>query len=307
MRNPRPACPNMRCVNNRNPPRGFYIKRGYRRTKHDRQPVPRYQCRTCDTTFSATQGKPIRQQHRPELNRKIFALAVSGVSMRRMETLLGVSKRTVARKIEALAKQAEAQHRLFLEDPANRTAYVMLDDLETFIHSKYRQVSVPVIVRVKTGHILAFDVCRIPSSSVIGGAGVLPPPPGIQPFAWMVNERPGKVPSALVATKHLLKPGATIATDGESSYAKWIARSLPGVKHQVLHSPRNTSLGRAKRKASGEPREHDPLFAINVLFAKMRNDLPRLARKTWTTSKSLNGLRQHLWLYVAWTNGYRLR
>lgn len=307
MRNPRPTCPNPHCVNHRDAPRGFYIKRGYRRTKHDRQPVPRYQCRACGTIFSATQGKPTRQQHRPALNRKIFALAVSGVSMRRMQTLLGVSKRTVARKIDALAKQAEALHQAFMADPANRTAYVMLDDLETFIHSKYRQVSVPVVVRVKTGHILAFEVCRIPSSSPIGGAGVLLPPPGVPRDTWIVNDRPRLVPAALAAARPLLKPGAPIATDGESSYAKWIRQTLPGVTHHVLHSPRNTSLGRAKRKASGEPREHDPLFAINVLFAKMRNDLPRLARKTWTTSKSLNGLRQHLWLYVAWTNGYRVK
>ena len=165
----------------------------------------------------------------------------------------------------------------------------------------------PVVVRVKTGEILAFDVCRIPSASPIGGAGVLPPPPGIQRGAWIVNDRPRRVPASLAACRRSLEPGAIIATDGDSSYPKWICRSLPGVTHQVRHSPKNNSLGRAKRKASGEPRERDPLFAINLLFAKMRNDLARLGRKTWTTSKSIDGLRRHLWLYVAWNNGYRLR
>jgi IS1 family transposase len=53
--------------------------------------------------------------------------------------------------------------------------------------------------------------------------------------------------------------------------------------------------------------ERDPLFAINLTFAKMRNDLARLGRKTWTTSKSLQGLERHLWLWVAWTNGYDLK
>ncbi|WP_146120196.1 hypothetical protein [Paraburkholderia sp. BL21I4N1] len=51
----------------------------------------------------------------------------------------------------------------------------------------------------------------------------------------------------------------------------------------------------------------DPLFAINHTFAKMRNDLARLGRKTWTTSKTIDGLRDHLWLWVAWKNGYDLR
>lgn len=39
----------------------------------------------------------------------------------------------------------------------------------------------------------------------------------------------------------------------------------------------------------------------------MRNDLARLGRKTWTTTKSLKGLEDHLWLWVAWTNGHLLK
>ena len=267
--------------------------------------MPKYQCRTCDQHFSATDSKPTRWQHRPDLNAKVLALAASGVSLRRMEKLLGCSKTTLRRKVEYLAREAEKAHAAFLATV--QTGYVMFDELETFIHSRWRQVSVPVVVRVKTGEILAFDVCRIPSTSPIGGAGALPPPPGVPRDAWVINDRPRLVPAALAACRHSMKPGASIATDGDGSYPKWIRKALPGVTHQVRRSPKNNSLGRAKRKASGEPREHDPLFAINLLFAKMRNDLARLGRKTWTTSKSIDGLRRHLWLYVAWNNDYRLR
>jgi len=86
MRNPRAHCPNPVCIHHRDlskpkvkpPPADFYRKKGYRTPRHDHQPIPVYQCRACGRKFSATLVKPIRQQHRPELNRKVFALAVSG-------------------------------------------------------------------------------------------------------------------------------------------------------------------------------------------------------------------------------------
>lgn len=159
----------------------------------------------------------------------------------------------------------------------------MMDELETFIHARWKQVSVPVIVRPKTGEILAFGVAKKPSSMK----------KGIQFNRWVADDRPQVVPTVLASVSPCLKSGATIATDGSGSYPKWVARRLPGVRHAKLKSP--------------DVPDYDPLFAINVLFAKMRNDLARLGRKTWTTTKTIKGLENHLWLYVAWVNGYRVR
>lgn len=316
MRNPRATCPNPDCEHWRDlvarakqplPPADFYIKKGYRRPKHNHQPVPVYECRACGKKFSATLVKPIRHQKRPELNRQIFALAVSGATVRRISILLECDRDTVLRKIEYLAAESRKHHAKALAQLAKDggTAYVMMDELETFIHARHKQISVPVAIRVKTGKILALGVARMPSSMKLGGAGVHPLPPG--GTNWTFNDRPKVVPDVFAQLAPVLKPGATIATDGESSYPKWIRQSLPGVNHMVHHSPKETGLGRAKKRASGEPRENDPLFAINVLFAKARNDLARLGRKTWTTTKFIQGLENHLWLYVAWVNGYRLK
>jgi len=305
MKSPRPVCPNKDCANHTDPPRGFYRKKGSRPAKHNHQPVPRYQCKACGAWFSATQSKPIRQQHRPDFNEQVFKWAVSGASMRRMGLVLGCSKSTIARKVNHLAREAKRHHAAFLADPANRTAYVMMDELETFIHARHQQVSVPVLIRVKTDQILGFTVCRITSTMPLGGAGVKPLPPG--GTQWVHHDREKMVPALLKAVKPLLKSPATIATDGDTSYPKWIKDALPGVTHLIHHSPKETSLGRAKKRADGVPRERDPLFAINVTHAKMRNDLARLGRKTWTTTKSIKGLENHLWLWVAWTNRYPLR
>ena len=48
-------------------------------------------------------------------------------------------------------------------------------------------------------------------------------------------------------------------------------------------------------------------FAINNTFAKMRHDMNRLARKTWSTTKAIHGLENHIWLYVAWINKYKVK
>jgi len=66
-------------------------------------------------TFSATKVKPIAQQHRPELNRQIFQMAMSGTAMRRMATLLECSQQSIQNKVEYLAKEARRLHRERME------------------------------------------------------------------------------------------------------------------------------------------------------------------------------------------------
>ena len=294
MRNPRAHCPNTACIHYRDPaagkqkppPLNFYRKKGYRTPRHDHQPIPVYQCRACGRKFSATLVKPIRQQHRPDLNRQIFALAVSGASVRRIAILLGCSRDTVLRKVEYLAGEAKKEHAKAMAKLAKEggTAYVMMDELETYIHARWAQVSVPIAVRVKTGTILGFDIAHLSSNMKKG-----------QQMGWNQSTRHLAVPRLLKKIAPLMKPGGTIATDGDSSYGKWVFAHLPGMKHSKLNSP---------KKVSGA---YDPLHAINVVHAKMRNDLARLGRKTWMTTKTAKALRDHLWLWVAWTNRYPVK
>lgn len=284
MKNARPVCPNTECVHHVDPPRGFYRKNGTRKAKHNHQPVPRYQCKACGKSFCATQTKPTRGQHRPDLNQQVFRLAVSGVSMRRMEVLADCTKRTLARKVAYLAKQAQVHHQAHMVQM--QTGFVMLDELITFVHARPKKLSVAVVVRVATGEVLGFAVSRIPSQ---------------QPtkYRWFQDDTPRQIPALLRSVGPCLKPGATLASDAHPKYGQWVRSNLPAVRHQVYKA--------LISKLAQKQEERDPLFAINLAFAKLRNDLARLARKTWTTTKSIKALENHLWLWVAWTNGYDLR
>lgn len=276
MKNPRPQCPNTACAAHHDPLPNSFRKKGYRRPKHNHQPVPRYQCKTCGTYFSATQFKPIRNQKRPDLNAQVFALAVSGMTMRRMALLLACSPRTIERKIRHLARQAQRHHQKHLA--TLRTSYVLIDELETFIHARFRQVSVGMAVRGKTGEVLSFGVARKPSNYA--------------DTDWTQDDRPTMMVGMLRRLKPILKPQATLVSDKKPGYTSWVRKALPDVQH-VAH------------KAIKGP-EYNPLFAIDHAFAKMRNDLARLSRETWTTTKTIDALERHIWLWVAWTNGYRL-
>ena len=52
----------------------------------------------------------------------------------------------------------------------------MMDELETFVHARYKQLSVPVVVDAGSGKILALGVARMPSNMKLGGAGIQPLP-----------------------------------------------------------------------------------------------------------------------------------
>lgn len=278
------ACPTPDCSAHTAPEGRWWRKQGYYKVRHNHQRIPRYQCKHCGRMFSATEDQPKAGQHRPDLNAQLFRLLVSGVNARRAGIILGCTRGTVDRKIRHLVKEAQAHHARFLA--GLQTSYVMMDELVTFIHARSQPVSVAVVVRVKTGEVVSFMVCRLSSKAPVNGR-------------WALDDRGHNIPVLLARLPPVLRANATLATDAEPSYPKWIRRALPGVRHEVHKA--------LVSKLAQKSRQRDPLFAINLTFAKMRNDLARLGRKTWTTSKTLEGLERHVWLWVAWTNKYSLK
>ena len=258
------------------------IKNGHRYTK--RGVAQRWLCSDCRNSWT-TQGLSHThlitemggRDRSPEINRQIWELAMSGVTMRRIAVLVGCTRRTVARKLHYLSVRAWAYH----VDHGPRTGWAMMDELETFVGARWRQITVAVVIRVKTRELLAIAVGPVSSTMARGKAE-----------GWTKDTRVATVRAALANAAVLIKPGATVTTDGATFYPKAVAEMVPGAVHRVAHSP------------VGAGKQVDPLFPINHRFAAMRQDLPRLFRSTWSTTKNLPGLRMHLMLYLAWVNRY---
>ena len=80
--------------------RGFFLR------KHSRKRIRRFHCRDCQRSFSEATFEPEFHQRKRDLNGEIRKLLCSSVSQRRTALLLGVARKTVARKFRFLAKQA---------------------------------------------------------------------------------------------------------------------------------------------------------------------------------------------------------
>jgi hypothetical protein len=51
----------------------------------------------------------------------------------------------------------------------------------------------------------------------------------------------------------------------------------------------------------------DPLFSLNHTCAMLRANLNRLFRRTWCTTKRIDRLEAHLWIYVRFHNEVLLK
>lgn len=284
MRCPNELCPNHNPIGSR-----WFVKYGYFTPKTTGKKTPRYKCTSpnCGKIFSTHTGRANEGQKKPEINVPLFKMLVSGVSLRRAALILDVDYNTVLYHFDYLAEQAKLLHAERLKTIA--TSFVQVDELETFLHARSKALSVPMVVRYKTKEILAFSVARKPANGKMAAIGAAK-------YNWIVDERAAMFMQMIKSIDFCFKPIITIRSDSKSVYKTWIKNAIP-------HAEVDQVLGGGVKPVGS----YDELFAINNTFARMRHDMNRLARKTWSTTKSISGLEKHIWLFVAWNNKYKIR
>ena len=283
-----PHCPNPACACHVAPPPDFFINRGSYTTKHDRQKVPRYRCKTCRKTFSSRRFSATAGQHKPAVNAPLAKLLSSSVTQRRCGQLLGIAKLTVARKFAFLARLARKAHADFLASGQIKSSYVQFDEMETFVATKLKPLSIALAVRARTGQIIGARVAAMNCHGRMAGVS--------QHFYGLRKDtRERACTNLLKVVNAVAKKQITVATDGKVAYGPLIKKVVPQATHKVVVGGR--------KKVRGAP---DPLFRLNHTCAKIRADLSRMARRTWATTKRLWALQYHLDLYIAFNNGYEL-
>lgn len=276
-------CPNSLCSSD---PKTFrYIKKGYYRTGHDRQQVPRYQCKACGKYFSTHTVSPTYQQKKPALNKQIYNLYVSGMNQRRIARVLGIDRKTVTRKFLFMARRARTIHEEKIKSGKLKTSFVQFDEMETFEHTRLKPLSIAIAVRPKTGEIIDLQVASMKCHGKLSSVAR-------RLYGHREDTREAAREDVLKAVSNCSKEKITIASDGLKTYKNEVSLWVP-----------NATLVQKKRN----PNEtYDRLFSLNLLCAKLRNDLSRMGRKTWVTTKAQWALQAHLDLYIAWNNGYKL-
>ena len=74
-----------------------------------------------------------------------------------------------------------------------------------------------------------------------------------------------------------------------------------------IHSPTDKDeLNLNHSEYNQKKKPFDPLFAVNHMCARIRNNLSRLHRRSWAHTKDIKRLHQNLYLFMAFNNNYML-
>jgi len=260
--------------------------------KSDGQRIRRYFCKACKKSFSSASSNPCYKQIKRKLNYKIWILLNSGVSQRRCAKILGVNRKTVVRKFRFLAQKSRIEHEAWLKSiKANSIDDIQFDDLETSEHTKCKPLSVALAVETKTRKILSFQVSQMPAKGHLSKIAY-------QKYGPRKDERPTGWNDLFASLKNIAHPNALISSDENPHYPKHLVKLLPVATHRTFKSRRGCVAGQGELKKIG----FDPLFALNHTCAMLRANLNRLFRRTWCTTKTRQGLIDHLSIYLVYHN-----
>jgi transposase-like protein len=288
-----PLCPSLACSLPVSGPKARHVIRsGFFKRKRQRGRIQRYRCISCGLYFSSQTLHSTYRQRRPDLNFVVRDLLCSQVTQRRCAKLLNVSCVTVVRKFRFMARQAaiasDARRKALSRTPLE---LIQFDDLVTSIHTKCKPASVSLAVNAITREILGVQVSRIPARHPLAEIS-------LKKYGPRRDDRPiglGRLFNSLVAFVH---PKAHLHSDRDPAYIAQIFRYFPSATHQRTKARRGRSEGFGELKRIG----FDPLFSLNHTCAMLRANLNRLARRTWSTTKTETGLLLHLELYAHYHN-----
>ena len=290
-------CPNLSCsqekpTSSSAPKSTPIVRKGAFYRRSDRRRITRYFCKQCKTHFSSATHHPDFRQKRREINEKIKLLQCSGVSQRRLALILNANRKTVVKKFRLLAERARVEHATWLSQfHDDKITQVQFDDLETSEHTKCKPLSVTLAVREDTREILAFQVSRMPAKGHLSRVSV-------QKYGYRRDERPENWKIFFKSLIPILSQTTHFKSDENPHYPKALKTYFPSAVHETFPGARGAVAGQGELKKL----RFDPLFSLNHTCAMLRANLNRLFRRTWCTTKTVQGLIDHLSLYVVFHN-----
>lgn len=267
------------------------IRDGTFRRKDDSKIIQRLRCKNCGARFSYATFSDAFRQKRRRINWVLLKLLSSGISMRRAAQLIGVNRKTVARKLPFLANKCRRLNKKQLKLLKGKVHNIQIDDLITKENSKLKPLSVTVVVDADRRQILALDVSQIPAFGHL--AKIARKKYGHRKDHHLSGlRRVFKTIAPIVSAEVLVK------SDQHQLYPKLIRSYLPGSQHLTYKSERGCVAGQGELKKL----TFDPLFIVNHTCAMLRANINRLIRKTWCTTKDPKRLKDHLDIFMFFYN-----
>lgn len=266
----------------------------YYRTS-DSKWVQRFSCRICQATYSTATFSHCYRQKKRRKNFKVFELLSSKNSLNRVAKILNLNRKTVVRTFQNRSLWARYKNRE-LNFSRPKALIVEFDDLETFELTKCKPISVTLAVESQTRRILGFEVSTMAANGMLAEKSK-------RLYGPRLDGRKAARKRLFKQIAPLVAEGALIKSDDNPHYPRCVKRYFPKSKHIRYAGKRGSSTGQGELKKV----RFDPIFSLNHTCAMLRDNVSRLIRKTWCTTKRIDRLEEHLCLYAYYHNRYLLK
>ena len=216
------------------------------------------------------------------------------MSLRRTAKNLNVSFMTVYKRFLWLSEVAQNKQAQFLNS-LHDVQEIYLDEMESIEHTKLKPVTIPLIVD-QNQRILGVSTGVLPAKGLLAEVSV-------KKYGKRVCESEQKIEQILKELPKNITP-QIVKSDGKVLYKKMIQKKWKNVLHEAYIRKSDKQIEQPHLKQ--EKKRYDPMFAINQRCAKLRADVNRLIRRSWSTTKRVENLEKHLFIYCCYNNGIEL-
>lgn len=216
------------------------------------------------------------------------------MSLRRTAKNLEISFMTVYRRFLWLSEVAQNKQAQFLNS-LNNVHEIYLDEMESIEHTKLKPITIPLLVD-QNQRILGVSAGVIPAKGLLAEMSV-------KKYGKRASESEPKIEQILKTLPKNIIP-QIVKSDGNILYKKLIQKKWKNILHEVYVRKTDKQIEQPHLKF--EKKRFDPMFAINQRCAKLRADVNRLIRRSWSTTKKVENLERHLLIYCCYNNGIDL-
>lgn len=301
-------CQTLNCESN-------VIKIGKVYLKADRKDVQRYKCKTCNITFINVEAlERHKKEKRYSLRKQVQELYCIGTTLRDIAKALGVSRTTVADKLNECSIDSHTRlisldfkfinHQFGFKNPI-----IVFDELETYEHTKLKPISVGVAYDFRNNKII---MMKTASFKARGRYAMLfmKDPIKLAYYNRVKAERIDNRQEMILESFKIIKGylegcdvKPTIITDGKRAYLTAIKEVFgdDGCHHQVVITKDLKSLKKQTYKGARMALP-SAKFSFESLLGTMRAKLSRLSRATFIHTKDINWLQKTLYVYADFWN-----
>ena len=220
-------------------------------------------------------------------------LLSNNINLNAAARILRVNPKTVAKKLRFLGLMCQKMNMNNCQN-YSQINNIQFDELQTIEHTKLKPLAVAVAVSKIERKILGFQVSSMPATGHL---------------AKISRKKYGKRPDdRLKGMRQLfdhlsqqLSSDISISSDECPFYKSVVKKYFPAANYNQYLGKKGCIAGQGELKKTA----FDPIFSINHTFAMMRANISRLIRKTWNTTKKVEGLIDHLNIYVWMHNTQR--